>query len=109
MLQVIKSKNGSTTGKPRKKSNISLDKGEQDEIVMYVRKIRTLIEKLPPRDRQDYFSGLLNHILSDNEAANKNKKLKDMNKLSKTELVLLNELSIKMEELYRTMDYNPYI
>jgi len=109
MLQIVKSKNGNNGRKTKKKSAGTLEKSVQDEIVMHVRKIRNLIEKLPPRDRQDYFSGLLNHILSDNEAANRNKKLKDLNKLSKTELTLLSELSVKMEELYRTMDYNPYL
>ena len=107
MLKVVKSK--TSTGTPTKKAEISTDKKVQTEIEMHVRKIRNLIEKLPPRDRQDYFSGLLNHILSDDSKTTTAKKGKDTNKLSKTELTLLNELSIKMEELYRTMDYNPYL
>src|SRR3982751_408844 len=108
MLQVVKTKN-SSTGKTARKSKKTLDKTVQNEIESHVRKIRTLIEKLPPRDRQDYFSGLLNYILSDRDGTTPTKATNDNNKLSKTELVLLNELSVKMEELYRTMDYNPYL
>ena len=107
MLQVVKTKN--SNGKSTKKTVKTTEKKVQNEIEMHVRRIRNLIEKLPPRDRQDYFSGLLNHILSDNETTTTSKKGKDTNKLSKTELTLLNELSLKMEELYRTMDYNPYL
>src|SRR5262245_36501330 len=114
MLKVVKSGNTSTAKSTAKKTTKSTDKSKekavQHEIEMHVRKIRTLIEKLPPKDRQDYFSGLLNHILSDNVSPEtKAKKSKDINGLSRTELVLLTELSQKMEELYRTMDYNPYL
>jgi len=107
MLKVIKSKN-TPTQKSTKKTT-KADKTVHNEIEMHVRKIRTLIDKLPPRDRQEYFSGLLNHILVDIENTSTSKRGKDTNKLSKTDLVILNELSIKMEELYRTMDYNPYL
>lgn len=107
-MQVVKSKN-TTTKKTTKKATTSSDKSVHTEIESHVRKIRTLIDKLPPRDRQDYFSGLLNHILYDIENTKPTKKGKDNNALSKTDLVLLNELSMKMEELYRTMDYNPHL
>src|SRR3954471_1642609 len=103
-MQVVKSVNREVA-KPRKTTRTAADKILQKEIETHVRKIRTLIEKLPPRDRQDYFSGLLNHILTDSETPGKTTPTKDINKLSRTELVLLNELSVKMEELYRTMDY----
>src|ERR1022692_2970624 len=109
MLQVVKSKNGNSVKSTRKVTKTG-EKTVHNEIEMHVRKIRTLIDKLPPRDRQDYFSGLLNHILTDTRTTTtQSKKGKDNNKLSKNELVLLNELSTKMEELYRTMDYNPYL
>ncbi len=106
MLQVVKSKTR-TTRKSTMKTIRAIDKKVQNEIESHVRKIRTLIEKLPPRDRQDYFSGLLNHILTDTEKTTKKTKGKGTNHLSMNELILLNELSTKMEELYRTMDYNP--
>jgi hypothetical protein len=106
MLQVIKSNKGRTT-KSTKKTNP--ETSIQQEIESHVRKIRTLIDKLSPRDRQDYFSGLLNHVLAETEGTVKANHGKDTNKLSKTDLTLLNELSEKMEELYRVMDYNPYL
>lgn len=108
MLQVVRTKNGSA-GKSVRKTRKPAQKRVESEIEMHVRKIRTLIEKLPPRDRQDYFSGLLNHILLDPKDTTKSKKVRDYNSLSRNEVILLSELSTKMEELYRTMDYNPYL
>ena len=76
------------------------------EIERHVKSIRALIHKLRPLERQRYFEGLLSHLLSQpinypyNKANAKNES-SDYSSLSKQELALVRELSIKIEELYR--------
>jgi hypothetical protein len=83
------------------------------EIERNIKKIRTLINKLRPAERQKYFNGLLSHILDEpvepanHPASKKINSDKDYSALSYEELILIEELSIKMEQLYRTMDHDP--
>jgi hypothetical protein len=84
----------------------------EQEIEMHIKKIRSLINKLRPAERQKYFNGLLSHILDEPVEASfpPAKKIntdKDYSALSYEELLLIEELSIKMEQLYRTMDHDP--
>lgn len=83
------------------------------ELEKHIKKIRTLIYKLRPAERQKYFSGLLSHILDEpvmptgHHITKKIDSEKDYSALSHEELMLIEELSIKMEQLYRTMDHDP--
>ena len=82
------------------------------EIEKHISKIRALINKLRPAERQKYFNGLLSHIICEPiETAHSTTKNKntttDHSALSYEELMLIEELSIKMEQLYRTMDQDP--
>jgi hypothetical protein len=82
------------------------------EIEKHIRKIRTLINKLRPAERQKYFNGLLSHILDEPVETTHSQTRRinsdtDHSALSHEELMLIEELSIKMEQLYRTMDHDP--
>ena len=85
------------------------------KIEKHVRSIEHLISKLGKKEKQEYFTGFLAHILANIKFENPppspviNSKMteKDYSKLSEHELALLEELNSKMEELYRTMDDNP--
>ena len=83
------------------------------EIESHVKSIRSLIQKLNPVDRQRYFDGLLNHILSKEiEYPQPKSPVKaltkvndDFSKLSVNDLDLIRELSVKLQDLYvRTGD-----
>jgi hypothetical protein len=82
------------------------------EIGKHVRVIRSLIDKLGPVDKQKYFDGLLSHIIDEpadsgnvptSVKRNNGFMKQDYSRLSIRELALLEELSGKMEEMYRTM------
>ena len=84
------------------------------EIEKNIKRIRSLISKLQPTDRQKYFDGLLSHILEEpidwtgsTAKSSKTTAEKDYSKLSFEELILIEELSVKMEQLYRTIDHDP--
>ncbi|MCX6291458.1 MAG: hypothetical protein NT126_06800 [Bacteroidetes bacterium] len=85
------------------------------EIEKSIKKVRSLISKLRPVERQRYFNGLLAHILdepidfpaSKKKTNSKSGQEKDYSNLSFEELQLIEELSVKMEQLYRTMDQDP--
>ena|SRR5438132_536380 len=83
----------------------------EQQIEKHVKKIRALIKKLRPAERQKYFNGFLSHILEDtNDASVTTNKLNfdiQPTRLSFEEMKLLEELSLKMEQLYRTMDHDP--
>src|SRR4051812_6705374 len=83
------------------------------EIENHVKSIRTLIMKLNPADRQRYFNGLLDHILSKEIQYPTTKSLQkqevkssdDFSNLSTDDLELIRELSCKLQDLYiRTGD-----
>src|SRR5262245_52389693 len=84
------------------------------EIERHVKVIRSLINKLAPVDKQKYFNGLLSHIINDPGQRPKNNSWNqsaqfiqsDFSKLSVRELSLLEELSEKMEEMYRVSNDN---
>jgi len=84
---------------------------EQD-IEKNIKKIRSLIKKLRPSERQKYFDGLLAHMLDEPaettslSISKKSSPDKDYSRLSIEELKLIEELSVKMEQLYRTMDHD---
>ena len=79
------------------------------EIDRHVKSIRALIQKLRPLERQRYYDGLLSHLLSQpvnypfGKTETKNNS-NDYSNLSSTELSLVKELSLKIEELYRHSD-----
>ena len=80
------------------------------EIERHVKSIRALIQKLRPLERQRYYDGLLSHLLSQpvNYPCGKmevRKNSGDYSNLSATELTLVRELSLKIEELYRHSDH----
>lgn len=83
------------------------------EIEKHIKKIRSLIQKLRPPARQKYFQGLLSHIVSehyDYTSPNQHTKLNfdiQPSRLTPDEMKLLEELSMKMEQLYRTLDHDP--
>ena len=84
----------------------------EQEIERHIKKIRSLIQKLRPPERQKYFQGLLAHILSEphDYATHYNQKLNfdiQPSRLTTDEMKLLEELSAKMEQLYRTLDHDP--
>ena len=80
------------------------------EIERHVKSIRALIRKLRPMERQKYYDGLLSHLLSQpvnypfGKMETKNNP-GDYSNLSNTELTLVRELSLKIEELYRHSDH----
>ncbi len=84
------------------------------EIERHIHKIRSLITRLHPSERRKYFNGLLSHILDEQPDAShsmpthkKSHSDTDYSKLSSEELKLIEELSVKMEQLYRTMNLDP--
>ena len=83
----------------------------ESEIERHVKVIRSLIQKLRPTDRQKYFNGLLSHILDEPPVQSGNWKSSaqwmrsDYSNLTIRELGLLEELSEKMEQMYRVMDH----
>lgn len=85
------------------------------EIEKHIKKIKSLINKLRPAERQKYFNGLLSHLLHEPvEAPVRHSKTimisdseKDYSSLTVEELSLIEELGQKVEQLYRTMDYDP--
>jgi len=84
------------------------------EIEKNINKIRSLISKLRPTERQKYFNGLLAHLLQEpvevTPVTSRKKKPdseKDYSAISFEELKLIEELSLKMEQLYRTIDHDP--
>jgi hypothetical protein len=78
------------------------------EIENHVKSIRALIMKLNPVDRQRYFNGLLDHILTkDIQYPNRKEAKKqivnsndDFSNLSTDDLDLIRELSCKLQDLY---------
>ena len=82
----------------------------ESEIERHVKVIRSLIQKLRPTDRQKYFNGLLSHILDEPVQTSGNWKntwaRNDYSNLTVRELGLLEELSEKMEQMYRVMDHD---
>ena len=83
-------------------------KNIEREIDNYVKSIRVLISKLTPTERQKYYNGLLAFILNEQiemsmEGNNKKLDESDFTKLTVRELHLLEELSMRMQQLYRTM------
>ena len=83
------------------------------EIESHVKSIRSLIKKLNPVERQRYFNGLLDHILSKEieypqAKQQKNQMAKvndDFSALSVDDLDLIREMSCKLQDLYvRTGD-----
>ncbi len=85
----------------------------EQEIEKHIKKIRALIQKLRPPERQKYFQGLLSHIISepvDFTSPMNHPKLNfdiQQSRLTSDEMKLLEELSMKMEQLYRTLDHDP--
>jgi len=85
----------------------------EQEIEKHIKKIRSLILKLRPPERQKYFQGLLAHIISephDYATPMTPHKLNfdiQPSRLTSDEMKLLEELSMKMEQLYRTLDHDP--
>jgi hypothetical protein len=72
------------------------------EIDGHVERITSLIGRLNPTERQKYFNGLLAYILNGQieMEATPAPSRPDYNKLSENELVLLEEMSGKLQELY---------
>jgi|GEM_PF-5648797 len=86
-------------------------KNIEREIDGYVKSIRVLIGKLTPTERQKYYNGLLAFILNEQiEMSSDGNKKKidesDFTKLTVRELNLLEELSLRMQQLYRTMGHD---
>jgi hypothetical protein len=86
-------------------------KNIEREIDGYVKSIRTLISKLTPTERQKYYNGLLAFILNEQvemsmEGNQKKIEESDFTKLTVRELNLLEELSLRMQQLYRTMEHD---
>jgi hypothetical protein len=111
-----KGKNTHTSESQLKVVTIDTDRGRiEHEIDRHVKSIRSLIERLRPAERQKYFDGLLTHLISDNTENTTEKVIhpqprlvhSDYSNLSYDDLQLIRELSVKMEELYRTMEYDP--
>lgn len=79
------------------------------EIEKHIRQIRSLINKLHPVERQKYFDGFLTHLLNHQmrypttQLRNTNSTDVDLTAMSSGELELIRELSVKMEEMYRTI------
>jgi hypothetical protein len=90
-------------------SPVSTASFSEREIDLHVKSIRALINKMHPSEKQKYFNGLLAFIL--NEQIEMTEKTTatdtDYSKLTTTELGILEELSVKMQELYHTLDCDP--
>ncbi len=76
------------------------------EIDRHIKSIRALINKLHPIERQKYFDGFLNHLLSKpvifhSVKSDSPSNEYDLSVLNTDELNLIRELSIKMDEMYR--------
>ena len=76
------------------------------EIDRHVKIIRSLIQKLHPAERQQYFAGLLSHLLTQSPEYpfpkyQKKEEEIDFSALSANDLELIKELSQKLEELHR--------
>lgn len=108
----MRTKNTSTPGQ----TNLSVvhspgPKNVEREIDNYVKSIRILIGKLTPTERQKYYNGLLAFILNEQiemsmEGNQKKIDESDFTKLTVRELNLLEELSLRMQQLYRTMEHD---
>ena len=108
----MRTKNTSTSGQ----TTLSIvhapgAKNIEREIDGYVKSIRALISKLTPTERQKYYNGLLAFILNEQVEMNmegNQKKIdeSDFTKLTVRELNLLEELSLRMQQLYRTMEHD---
>jgi hypothetical protein len=72
------------------------------EIQRHVKSIRALIKKLRPHDRQKYYDGLLSHMLTrgGDGMMQKAQSKGDFSNLNDKDLLLIRELSGKIEELY---------
>ena len=86
-------------------------KNIEREVDNYVKSIRALISKLTPTERQKYYNGLLSFILNEqiemsNEGNVKKIEESDFTRLTVRELNLLEELSLRMQQLYRTMEHD---
>ena len=86
-------------------------KNIEREVDSYVKSIRVLIGKLTPTERQKYYNGLLAFILNEqiemsSEGNEKKIEQSDFTKLTARELNLLEELSMRMQQLYRTMGHD---
>ena len=86
-------------------------KSIEREIDSYVKSIRVLIAKLTPTERQKYYNGLLAFILNEQiemSSDGNSKKIdeSDFTRLTVKELNLLEELSMRMQQLYRTMGHD---
>lgn len=85
----------------------------EQEIEKHIKKIKALIQKLRPPERQKYFLGLLSHIVSEPTDFTTSMSHQRLNfdihptRLTSNEMQLLEELSMKMEQLYRTLDHDP--
>ena len=83
-------------------------KNIEREVDNYVKSIRALIAKLTPTERQKYYNGLLAFILNEQVEMSSEGNVKkieesDFTRLTERELGLLEELSLRMQQLYRTM------
>ncbi|MFN8145349.1 MAG: hypothetical protein U0073_13095 [Bacteroidia bacterium] len=83
------------------------------EIDRHVKSIQSLIARLTPSDRQKYYNGLLNHLLSEPvQAPLKVQKSKQKNQdhdysnLTENDLQLIREMSVQMEKLYRISGFD---
>ena len=86
-------------------------KNIEREIDGYVKGIRALIARLTPTERQKYYNGLLAFILNEqvemsSEGNRKKIEESDFTKLTERELGLLQELSMRMQQLYHTMGHD---
>lgn len=81
------------------------------EIDHYVKSIQSLINRLQPSAKQQYYNGLLAFIVNEQielTKQNSNKKFQDadFSRLTANELTLLEEMSAKMHQLYSLIDEN---
>lgn len=76
------------------------------EIDQHVQSIRSLISRLRPSERQNYFNGLLSHLLHSEQAETSPGESsvratdQDYSKLSDHDLGLIRELSFNVNRLY---------
>lgn len=81
------------------------------EIEKHIKQIRSLIDKLHPFDRRKYFDGFLTHLLNKQvvypptmkSIGSESDPDHDLSVLSNDELMLIKELSFKLEEMYRSL------
>ena len=108
----MRTKNTSTAGQsPLSIVHSPGPKNIERDIDGYVKSIRALIGKLTPTERQKYYNGLLAFILNEQiemsmEGNQKKIEESDFTKLTVRELNLLEELSLRMQQLYRTMEHD---